>query len=347
MEQKRFIIVNKILGELVYDLPMSLKYCPICEKEPQTNIDADVRVRKRDEIDNDYIVEIDVSVTEGIINRWIKKQANFRMRLGFLVIVKVAGEETDEKEIVEMLETEVPKSVVPDIQSLITSISDYSGLPQIWVNEHIFDAKKSLANESAALKIGYEWLINDINSSKEGTGFLRALIEAFGGSALEYKESPLYKYYYRFLNPIKYSHPHFDECNDEYWDFLFQLIFAECDSIEIEETQEGIPEIIFSYEEHQKMSTSNLTLEQVKEITSDLGATALTTTMVAMFGTDINRDYGDTLPDDTQLLEWEMKELYNYKPNDTEVERVELFKRICSRLKRYSELTFRYHLTNE
>lgn len=345
MEQQRFIIVNKILGELVYDLPLLLKGCPICEKAPETSIDTNVSVRKRD-VTDDYVVEIDVTVTEGIQNRWIKKQVDFRIRLGFLVIVKVE-EGMNEENIAKMLETEVPKSVVSDIQTLITDLSSHSGLPPVFLDVNIFDEIKHISRQSSAPTLGYEWLLNNISSSPEGSVFLRTLIEAFGASCLDYKQSPLYRYFYRFLKPIKYSHPHFDECKEKFWDFLFQLIFAESDTVDIIETKDGIPEISFSYEDHKKIKTSSLTLDQVKEITSDLGTLALTNTMVKMFGTNINREYGDTLSDNAQLFEWEIRKLYNYSPDDIDNARVEFFNSVCSRYKRYADLTFQYHLRNE
>lgn len=332
MKNKKYTLCQPILTNIVYenkDLERLFHH-----KDIEQKVSISVTVSKINADGNDFITHIITDVID----------MGLHMRLTFGVLSKVTSSELSDSEAQKILEAEVPELAFDRIRKVVKSLSSASGFPPIDMNRDDIEIEILEPENCEETPMGYEWLIYDIRSTAEGTEFLRALIEACGESWLKYEESPLYKYYYRFLNPIKYDHPHFDECGNDYWDFLFQLIFAECDSVGIEETKKGLPDIIFSYEDHEKMRTSNLTMEQVKEITSDLGTNAFTKTMVDLYGVAINKEYGDTLPNNLLLLEREIKKLYNYDPEKENNEEEELFKRVCTNVKRYADLTFQYHL---
>lgn len=64
--------------------------------------------------------------------------------------------------------------------------------------------------------LGYEWVLEDIRLVDDGAGvsFLNTVKDSTGNSLDVYTETPLYKYFYRFLTPIEYSHPDYEVCED-------------------------------------------------------------------------------------------------------------------------------------
>ena len=104
--------------------------------------------------------------------------------------------------------------------------------------------------------LGYEWIMEDIRLVEDGAGvsfletaknYLEKDGKSTGNELLTYEENPLYKYYYRFLTPIKYSHPDYEECEDSYWPMLFQLLFGEGKNVKVIDGENGLPEIEFIY----------------------------------------------------------------------------------------------------
>ena len=150
--------------------------------------------------------------------------------------------------------------------------------------------------------LGYEWIMEDIRLVDEGAGvsFLNTVKESTGNDLDVYEETPLFKYYYRFLTPIEYNHPNFKECEDSYWPMLFQLLFGEGENIKIIDEGNGLPEIEFDYCEGERRTVSSLTLEELKFITSELAVKAFTNTLVDILGYEkqMDADYANALKTD-------------------------------------------------
>ena len=153
--------------------------------------------------------------------------------------------------------------------------------------------------------LGYEWVLEDIRLVDDGAGvsFLNTVKDSTGNSLDVYTETPLYKYFYRFLKPIEYSHPDYEVCED-YWPMLFQLLFGEGKNVKVIDGDNGLPEIEFDYCENERRTVSSLTLDELKFITSELAVKAFTDTLVEILGYDkqMDNDYADILRGDQLIL---------------------------------------------
>ena len=194
--------------------------------------------------------------------------------------------------------------------------------------------------------LGYEWIMEDISLVEDGAGvsFLNTVKESIGNNLDVYEENPLYKYYYRFLTPIEYSHPDYGECEDSYWPMLFQLLFGEGKNVKVIDGENGLPEIEFDYCEDGRRTVSSLTLEELKFITSELAVKAFTDTLVEILGYDKQKDndYADILRDDQLILKEEFHALYNTDQPDASDEDIAFVDKLYARIKECDLQTFPY-----
>lgn len=201
--------------------------------------------------------------------------------------------------------------------------------------------------------LGYEWIMEDIRLVEDGAGvsFLETAKNCLekdgkstGNELLTYEENPLYKYYYRFLTPITYSHPDYEECEDSYWPMLFQLLFGEGKNVKIVDGENGVPEIEFDYCEEERRTVSSLTLEELKFITSGLAVKAFTDTLVEILGYNkqMDNDYADILRDDQLILKEEFHALYNTDQPDASDEDIAFVDKLYARIKECDLQTFPY-----
>lgn len=156
-----------------------------------------------------------------------------------------------------------------------------------------FDAFCQDASDSPELeKVDFQWLINlqwakdDEELMEASKTFLNVYTSHIGEDAIvEYESMPIYKCYYRFFTPIEYLHPDFKECDESIWPILFQMLYgsfkSQCQVIDVEQS---LPDIEFSYEHFQDRTISSLSLEELKELLSDLITEALADLSVNLLG---------------------------------------------------------------
>lgn len=193
--------------------------------------------------------------------------------------------------------------------------------------------------------LGYEWVLEDIRLVDDGAGvsFLNTVKDSTGNSLDVYTETPLYKYFYRFLTPIEYSHPDYEVCED-YWPMLFQLLFGEGKNVKVIDGENGHPEIEFDYCEDERRTVSSLTLAELKHLTSELAVKAFTDTLVEILGYDkqMDNDYADILRDDQLILKEEFHALYNTDQPDASDEDIAFVDKLYARIKECDLQTFPY-----
>ena len=210
----------------------------------------------------------------------------------------------------------------------VSAIEEGSELPQ----ENIFP-------------LGYEWIMEDIRLVDDGAGvsFLNTVKDSTGNSLDVYTETPLYKYFYRFLTPIEYSHPDYEVCED-YWPMLFQLLFGEGKNVKVIDGENGHPEIEFDYCEDERRTVSSLILAELKHLTSELTVKAFTDTLVEILGYDkqMDNEYADILRDDQLILKEEFHALYNTDQPNASDEDIAFVDKLYARIKECDLQTFPY-----
>lgn len=193
--------------------------------------------------------------------------------------------------------------------------------------------------------LGYEWVLEDIRLVDDGAGvsFLNTVKDSTGNSLDVYTETPLYKYFYRYLKPIEYSHPDYEVCED-YWPMLFQLLFGEGKNVKVIDGDNGLPEIEFDYCEDERRTVSSLTLDELKFITSELAVKAFTDTLVEILGYDkqMDNDYADILRGDQLILKEEFHALYNTDQPNASAEEIAFVDKLYARIKECDLQTFPY-----
>ena len=192
-------------------------------------------------------------------------------------------------------EAESSEPLIDGIDDIIESVSDveteYPESEQCLYNS--FDAFcKDTPDAQESEKIDFKWMINfnwasdDPELLEVAQTFWSVYSGHFGEDTfVDYESLPIYKCYYRFFTPIEYLHPNFDECDESIWPILFQMLYgslkSQCQVIDVDQ---DLPEIEFSYEHFQDRTISSLTLEELKELLSDLITEALVDISVNLLG---------------------------------------------------------------
>lgn len=318
-------------------------------------------------------IDVQTKVAEGtslflvdLITRLTPKvedQVIFDIQLTYSALVELdtALDEDTRKRILQVL---VPQNLYNPLRALVWDITSASGFPPFMLNDYDFTsntANNLLENEMDGLEnddgenidfedvsgvnnlpLGYDWIIFDIQSTKEGMEFLQTLVQTSDVDISCYDELPLYKYYYRFLRPIKYHHPEV-ECEESYWDILFQLIFAEGEAPQIIEGKTEVPEIELYFDGERKY-VSNLSIVELQNLTSDLAVHAFTHSMVDIIGTDVDIDYAEQIDENNPILKEELLTLYNCNQPYANTDIVAFVDRIYDRIKECDLQTFPYKL---
>ena len=156
-----------------------------------------------------------------------------------------------------------------------------------------FDAfRQDALDDPESEKIDFQWMINfrwaeeDMELLEAVRNFWELYSSHAGDEPIKnYESLPIYKCYYRFFIPIEYLHPDFEECDESIWPILFQMLYGSFKSkCQVIDAGQGLPEIEFSYEHFQDRTISSLTLEELKELLSDLITEALVDLSVNLLG---------------------------------------------------------------
>lgn len=297
----------------------------------------------------------------------VEEQVIFDIQLTYSALVEldITLDEDTRKRILQVL---VPQNIYNPMRALVWKITNASGFPPFMLNDYDFmsnavgNASENTVNDIESsdevdeiedfcltddsddnnLPLGYNWIIKDIQSTKEGNDFLQTLIQKGRVNISRYEELPLYKYYYRFLKPIKYHRPEI-ESEDSYWDMLFQLIFAEGENAKVIDGKTEVPEIEINIDGERKF-ISDLTIEELKSLTSDLAVHAFTHSLVDIVGANIDIGYSTQINENNPVLREELLSLYSCNKPYANTDTVAFVDQIYERIKECDLQTFPYKL---
>lgn len=193
----------RIVGRNLRDLMMQKQSGSLSQSLPPVKIEiSDIDVLG----DNLYTNEIKVTISRYIED----SDDSLYMELKYTPLVYISSDEDLEK----IMRENVPCRLFNYVRVLVWNLSLEVGLPIMlekddWCVPEECDQRKVLSQES-------EHSTPVLNGQKDA---LQEIVAAF-------KELPSYDYYYRFITPIEYEHPDLEECDEELWNVLYQLLFG-------------------------------------------------------------------------------------------------------------------------
>ena len=344
--------------------------------ESAANLEISIDVQSKVSDDTYYLVELHTRLIPKI-----GEQVVFNLKLVYSTLVEILDKNMDDEQRKFLLTVIIPQSMYNPLRALVWELTSASGFPPIMMNDYDFAThqvntelqpfdnklEETLSNDDVFREdmdvvseanvrsgepqeniypLGWEWILEDVRLVEDGAGtsFLKTVKDSTGHDLLVYEESPLFKYFYRFLIPIEYNHPNYKECDNSYWPILFQLLFAESENVKVIARDNSLPEIEFDYCEDERRTVSSLTLDELKWITSVLSAKALTSTLVDILGYEkqMNTDYANSLKEDQLILKEEFHALYNTNQPDTNAEDIVFVENMYARIKECDLQTFTY-----
>ena len=164
--------------------------------------------------------------------------------LRFAPLVYIGSEEDSEA----IMKKIVPRRLFDNVRVLVWHLTTEADLPLMLENEDWTFFKERDSKE-------YNHQDEELQCSSVSDGQKDALKEIVAA----FKDLPSYEYYYRFITPIEYKHPDFEECDEEVWNVLYQLLFGsfvmEC---HLEERIDGLLDLCFYGADSHSGSVSNL-----------------------------------------------------------------------------------------
>jgi hypothetical protein len=250
----------------------------------------------KDLTDGFYRAEIKVTVTKFIED----SNATLYVEMQFSPLVCITCGENKET----IMRESVPKRLFDNVRVIVWNLSSEANMPLMleddaWeVREGCVDSKK-LEQESEQL---------DLMSAKQKEAF-RDIVEAF-------KDLPSYDYYYRFFSPIEYTHPDFEECDEETWTVLFQLLFGSLRiDCHLDEQSDGSLDIRFCDTDGSGNTTSELTLLELEILIVDLWTEMGKGVLQIMEPENLNQEVKYELEEGALVSKKDFLSLYNVDEN--------------------------------
>lgn len=157
---------------------------------------------------NNGFYEMDIDVT---VSKYIEEaESVLYVELRYAPVVYISGNE-DQNTILTDL---VPHCLFDNVRALVWNLSSEANMPLMLDDEVWIFQKAGDYQENGIQRNGQD----DVTSDKHEN--------VYGDIVKTFKEIPSYDYYYRFIIPITYAHPDFEECDEETWEVLYRLLFG-------------------------------------------------------------------------------------------------------------------------
>lgn len=334
-----FYIAKSFVTNIAFDVAESAQLSPNPVLPTETSLHVEIGTRNSE--NNMYhLVEVKLHISSCAED----STPVYNLFLDYSAIVGTPDANPDNNDLINTLKVQVPKILLDNIRSIVYQVTRDAGFPFMMrddtfdhpfqntkveteeptrdfhdlideINQDIFDSTESDI-------IDFHWIINDMKSIEGGDYYLNLFTSYAGEETLsDYECLPIYKGYYRFFTPIEYHHPDFKECDKSIWPMLFQLLYgsfkAECRVID---RGDELPEIEFSYENYHDTPISDLDLEDLKELLSDLMTEALTETSVYLLGFQNTSDFSEEYLSNNRLMsKQDFLRLFNASVSDETV----------------------------
>jgi len=276
----------------------------------KTSLSVDIET-KSSENSNYYLVEVHVNLSLMTDN----DIPIYDLFLCYAAIVGMKDNNVHVDDLNDVFKVQVPKVLLDSIRAIVWQLTREAGFP-FMMRDDTFDHPVSQTNvlsengikddmDPSALEesleqlfggseiVGFQMIMNNLREMEAAREFLDIYVNQVGESALsDYVCLPIYKCYYRFFTPIAYHHPDFEECEEDVWPMLFQMLYgsfqAKCKAVDV---GDELPEIQFSFRDYVNRIISSLTIDEVEDLLTDLMIDALTNTSVNLIDYRIGNNW--------------------------------------------------------
>ncbi|MBQ9436041.1 MAG: protein-export chaperone SecB [Bacteroidales bacterium] len=156
--------------------------------------------------DGFFEMEIDVTVSKHIE----EGEATLYLELRYAPVVYISDDENQNTILTDC----VPHRLYENVRALVWNLSSEANMPLMLDNE-VRIIQEAGDNQESEMQRNEQ---DDVISDKQE--------DVFGDIVKTFKDIPSYDYYYRFITPITYAHPDFEECDEETWEVLYRLLFG-------------------------------------------------------------------------------------------------------------------------
>ncbi len=346
MNTQFFSVVREYVKDITFMSPNTPNLFFTNLKPANVEIQLAVNTSRSD--DDLYQVELKAVVTPKSDNTIV-----YQLSISYFTIVKIEGEGVeDESKLEPLLKVVIPQKMYDSLRALVWNITANSGFPPFMMTDYTFSVNDSSCEEEEnddteskddtsdahsvdnIYPLGYSYLIEEIRHDEEGIKFLDTVTKFTSCTLDTYEDLPLYKYYLRFFRPIEYNHPQSSECEDSFWPFLLQILFDQGEDVMIANNGDSLPDIEFTYK-GKKCKVSELSTDELQMITYDLGADALTNTLVDILGQNINEKYYNSLLESEFIEREDLLKLYNCDIMSTDQETIDFVDKLYKKIMHY------------
>lgn len=296
-----FFIAKSFVTEITFDVDKTVQLSPTPIMPDETSLQVEVGTGNSE--NNLYhLIEIQVNIS----SRADDNTPVYNLLLKYAAIVGTPDANTTDDELYEILKVRVPRILLDNIRSIVYQVTREAGFP-FMMHDDTFDhsvqnadletkePKKDVVDFfvpfeqdtpelSVSERINFQWMISFQWAKKDEDLFeaIQQFWEVYSSHVgkdelTDFEHLPIYKGYYRFLTPIEYQHPIFEECDDSVWPMLFQMLYGSFQTdCQIIDGGDDLPEITFTGYGFQDRTLSGLSLEELKELLSELLSEALT-----------------------------------------------------------------------
>ena len=285
----------------------------------------------------------------------------FGLENTFTAYVTVDSTSITEEAKDSILNVDVPNVILPHIRDYVAGITQLSGFPPLVLDDYDFEAlyeenapgrqdSNSSSHSDVAsideLPLGYEWIFHRIELEEHGTGFLSSVKLATNSNLESFEDWPIYNNLFRFMRPIEYVHPHYDNCEENFWNILFHLVFAAGENITLVEHESGLPDIHFDYLNDQDISLSDIPMDKLMNLAIGLATTTYTSIGVDAINLSVNMEVLHSLSwQEPPTIEMYLQ-LMNCDGPNVSKDQMDAARLLYSRIEEYNNKTFLLRFLN-
>lgn len=334
---------NIVINELYLKaISLQTTLSSICTDDLHQNVHMEVSSYQYNNDDPKFCVELKAVITKSHDNEDLLK-----LEVTYVAVVSNIDTNASKDEIEHLLNVVVLQPMYTALCQMVSMVSQTT--PYGIISLDFYDFEKKLYYVPAQerneddIPLSYEWIVKDVESTDSGLTFLQSYRRLLKDELTNYYALPAYKYYYKFFEPIDYKHPDHSNCDDDFWDILLQLIFAEADESKIIQNTKGTPDIMFSFGDFQQRVLSELSNDELKELTSALSTQSFAETGTDLLKFNFNDSYSVCLNNHSPLKE-ELLYLYNCSELETEQFKMDFVNKIYDRIKNYNLQTLPFQI---
>ncbi len=287
-----YSILKAWVDNISFESPIPNLFFGITSTNSNLNTSIDIQIKVADtEEGRLYQVSLVLKVSPAID----EVTTIFDLLVTYSALVHINDEEElTAEDIYDILRYQVSQSIYATVRSIVWNVTRELGFPPVLLQNIDLASLEEKYSDITEEMMSYEEEIDKYNTSDKDICYANVIkylltnpckeltidldaVKSYFDPAHAYMPLPSYLYLHRFLTPIQYNHPTFEDCDNHIWPMLFQFMFgSSLTTCRIVPNDNGLPELAFIFNNQPEKLVSDVDYVELKALLTFLVYEAIT-----------------------------------------------------------------------